>query len=67
MKDFIFVRLVETKNSAKLNLNSCKNKDVYFYKISTETKLDIPIVKEFDDVFQETLPGLPTRKEIEQN
>ena len=65
MKDFIFVRLVETENSAKLNLNSCKFEGVYFYKISTETKLDIPIIKEFTDVFQETLPGLPPRREIE--
>ena len=29
------------------------------------TKLDIAIVKEFADVFQETLPGLPFRREIE--
>ena len=65
MKDFIFVRLVETENSAKLNLNSCKFEGVYFYKISTETKLDIPIIKEFTDVFQEALPGLPPRREIE--
>ena len=64
MKDFIFVHLVETENSAKLNLNSCKYKGVYFYKISTETKLGIPIIKEFADVFQETLPGLPPRREI---
>ena len=47
MKDSIFVRLVETENSAKLNLDSCKFEGLYFYKISTETKLDIPIVKEF--------------------
>ena len=65
MKDFIFVRLVETENSTKLNLDSCKFESVNFYKISTETKLDIPNVKEFADVFQETLPGLPPRREIE--
>ena len=51
MKDFIFVCLVETENSAKLDLNSCKFEGVYFYKLSTETKLDIPIVKEFSEVF----------------
>ena len=31
MKDFIFFCLVETENSAKLNLNSCKFKVKYFY------------------------------------
>ena len=65
MKDFVFVRLVETDNSAKLSLDSCKFEGVYFYKISTETKLDISIIKEFANVFQETLPGLPPRREIE--
>ena len=65
MKDFIFVCLVQTENSAKLNLNSCKFKGMYLYKISTETKLDIPIIEKFADVIQETLPGLPPRREIE--
>ena len=45
--------------STLANLKAC------IYNISTETKLDIPIVKEFADVFQETLPGLPPRREIE--
>lgn len=53
------------ENSAKLNLKPCKFKGVYFYKICTEAKIDIPIIKEFADVFQETLPGLPPRREIE--
>ena len=67
MKYFIFLRLVETENSAKLNLNSCKFEGVYFYKISMETKLKIPIIKEFVDVFQKTLPGLPPREELNTN
>ena len=65
MKDFIFFCLVETENSAKLNLDSCKSKGVCFYKISMETKLDIPIVKEFANIFQKSLPSLPPRREIE--
>ena len=52
------------ENSAKLNLDSCKFEGVHFYKISTETKLDIPIIKEFADVFQKTLPGLPPRGKL---
>ena len=51
MKD-TFHCLVETENSAKLNLNSCKFENMHLYKISTKAKLDIPIIKEFADVFQ---------------
>ena len=65
MKHFIFVCLVETENSTKLNLDSCKFKVVYFYNINTKTRLDIPIIKKFAVFIQENLPGLPPKKEIE--
>ena len=52
MKDFVFVCLVGTGKSTKLNFDSCKFIGVYFYKISTESKLDILIIREFADVFQ---------------
>ena len=65
MKDFIFVCLVETKLSPKSNLDTCTFKGIHFYKVSTSANSDSPIIKEFPDVFQETLPGLPPCREIE--
>ena len=65
MKDFIFVLLVETKTSPKLNLDTCTFKGIHFYKVSTSANSDNSIVNEFSDVFQETLPGLPPYREIE--
>ena len=57
MKDFVFVCLEETETLPKLNLDTFKIKEIYFYKVSTSANSDIPIVKEFPDVFQETLPS----------
>ena len=65
MKDFIFVCLVETETSPKLNLDACTFEGIHFYKVNTSTNSDSSIVKEFPDVFQETLPGLPPCREIE--
>ena len=39
---------------------------MYFYKANTSSNGDIPIVKEFLNVFQESLPGLPPCREIER-
>ena len=64
MKYFISVCLVKTRYSAKLNINSCKFEGVYLFKISAEAKGGIPIILEFADVFQETLPGLPFKRKI---
>ena len=64
MKNFIFVFLLETENSAKLNQNSCKFKGVCIYdKHWSQARHSYH--KGVSEVFQETLPGLPPRKEIE--
>ena len=60
-----FVCLVETETSPKLNLDTCNFEEIYFYKVRTSANSDIPIVKEFPDIFQETLPGLPPYRKIE--
>ena len=44
MKDFIFVCLVETKTLQSLTLTLANLKVCIFCIISTETKLDIPII-----------------------
>ena len=64
MKDFIFVCLVEMETLQSLTSTLANSKACSLYKISTDTKLDIPIVKKFADVFQVSLPGLPPRREI---
>lgn len=51
MKEFMFVCLVETKTSPKLNLDTCNFKEIHFYKVIL-SQLRLPFVKDFTEVFK---------------
>ena len=67
MKDFIIVKIIKTNKSLndKLNINNCHFKAIHFYKVKTCNYNDLPVVQKYQDILQETLPGLSPRREIE--
>ena len=49
----------------KLNLNNYCFEVIHFYKVETLNYTDFPIVQEYQDVLQKTLPKLFPRRKIE--
>ena len=63
LEDYVFVKLVEVEESGpKLNTDNCEFHCICFYNVSTSTQHSPQarkLLKEFSDVFQDSLPSLP--------